>query len=115
MCIYITKSEPIFKVCDTKRTPRATRLCAKHRASAKQKCGERIHTPLAEYGGNPERKNTPCISDLAVGEIYFEKGKGVFLSGFCPPSIRAGGVQMQFGRGKVKLFLREDKDLLCLG
>ncbi len=40
--------------------------------------------------GNPERKNTPCISDLAGGVHFFlKKGKGVFLSGFCPPSIRA--------------------------
>ena len=38
--------------------------------------------------GNPERKNTSCISDLA-GVIFSEKGKGVFLSGFCPPSIWA--------------------------
>ena len=29
------------------------------------------------------------------GEISFEKGKGVFLSGFCPPSIRAGGGTMR--------------------
>ncbi len=45
--------------------------------------------------GNPERKNTPCISILAGGGISFEKGKGVFLSGFCPPSIRAGGGTMR--------------------
>ena len=42
-----------------------------------------------EYASNPKRKNTPCISDLAGGEIFLEKGKGVFLSGFCLPSIRA--------------------------
>jgi len=75
--------------------------------------GNRIHTPLAEYASNPERKNTPCISDVA-GVIFSKKGKGVFLSGFCPPGIRADGVQMQLGRGKAKLFLWEEKDLLCL-
>ena len=49
--------------------------------------------------GNPERKNTPCISDLAGGEISFEKGKGVFLSGFCPRSFWAGG-EAKYGRGR---------------
>jgi len=29
------------------------------------------------------------------GEISFEKGKGVFISGFCPPSIRTGGGTMR--------------------
>ncbi|OGH51545.1 MAG: hypothetical protein A3H17_03285 [Candidatus Levybacteria bacterium RIFCSPLOWO2_12_FULL_37_14] len=29
------------------------------------------------------------------GEIFLEKGKGVFLSGFCPPSIQAGGGTMR--------------------
>src|SRR3989338_10232131 len=39
-----------------------------------------------------------------------------FFLGFCPPSIRAvWWGEMQFGRGKAKLFLREEKDLLCLG
>ena len=42
--------------------------------------------------------------------------KTFFFLGFCPPSIRAvWGGEMQFGRGKAKLFLREEKDLLCLG
>src|SRR3990167_42801 len=42
----------------------------------------------------PRKKNTPCISDLAGG-ISFEKGKGVFLSGVCLPSIQAGGGTMR--------------------
>ena len=31
-CVYCTKLEPIFKIADTHAFPRATRLCAKHRA-----------------------------------------------------------------------------------
>ena len=52
----------------------------------------------------PRKKNTPCISDLAGVKFLLKKGKGVFLSGFCPPSIRTGGVQMQFGLVFAKLF-----------
>jgi len=37
--------------------------------------------------GNPERKHS-LLFCFARGWI-FSKGKGVFLSGFCPPSIRA--------------------------
>ena len=40
----------------------------------------------------PRKKNTPCISDLAGVKFFLKKGKGVFLSGFCLPSIQAGGV-----------------------
>ena len=65
-CIYCTKLEPIFKTNDSEQAPRT-----------------------GEYASNPERKNTPCISDFARARFFFEKGKGVFLSGFCPPSIRA--------------------------
>ena len=38
----------------------------------------------------PRKKNAPCISDLAGGECILKNGKGIFLSGFCPPNIRAG-------------------------
>ena len=41
LCLYTTKLAPIFKTGHAKRSPRAPRPCAKHRASAKQKCGER--------------------------------------------------------------------------
>src|SRR3989344_4661190 len=40
MCVYSTKSEPIFKICNQWSSPRATRLCAKHRAFQNGKCGE---------------------------------------------------------------------------
>jgi hypothetical protein len=60
------------------------------------------------------------LSWFGGGEISFEKGKGVFLSGFCPPSIRAGGGTMRtkfwqsnfLGKGFAKtsahLFLNSD-------
>jgi len=36
------------------------------------------------------------------GEFFLEKGKGVFLSGFCPPSIRAvGGAKCGLGFAKT--------------
>ena len=87
------------------RPPRATRLCASHRASAKQKCGERIRTPLrlADSAATPKEKILLAFL-IWRGWIFSGKGKGVFLSGFCPPSIRAGGVQMQFGLVFAKLF-----------
>ena len=40
--------------------------------------------------GNPERKTLLAFL-IWRGWIFSEKGKGVFLSGFCPPSIRAVG------------------------
>ena len=57
--------------------------------------GIQMRTPLAEYGDNPERKNTPCISDsvesptgcFGGGEISFEKGKSVFSFGVLPVKI----------------------------
>jgi hypothetical protein len=76
--------------------------------------GERPAT-ASLHSATPKEK-TPLAFLIWGGEISFEKGKGVFLSGFCPPSIRAvWRGEMQFGRGKAKLFLREEKDLLCLG
>jgi hypothetical protein len=41
-----------------------------------------------------------------------KKEKKIFLLGSA--RVRAGG-GTQCGRGKAKLFLREEKDLLCLG
>ena len=42
-----------------------------------------------EYASNPERKKTPCISGLAGVKFLLKKERVFFLSGFCPPSIRA--------------------------
>jgi hypothetical protein len=82
-CVYCTKSEPIFKIGNVERPPRATRLCAEHRASAKQKCGERIRTPLAEYGDNPERK-TPFPFSRKISHPPNQKSKECFSFGILP-------------------------------
>jgi len=52
----------------------------------------------------PRKKKHSLHFWFGGGEISFEKGRGVFLSGFCPPSIRTVGVQMQFGLVFAKLF-----------
>ncbi len=53
-----TELNGFFKVYDTKRLARATRFCTKHRASAKQKCGEHMCTPLrlADSAVTPKEK-----------------------------------------------------------
>src|SRR3989344_9502473 len=87
--IHCTKFEPFLKPIPTRNESPRHRL-AKPRQPRKKK-----HSLHFSFGG---------------GEISFEKGKGVFLSGFCPPSIRAvWRGEMQFGRGKAKLFLREER------
>ena len=37
-------------------------------------------------------------------KFLLKKERVFFFRGFCPPSIRTGGVQMQFGLGFAKLF-----------
>jgi len=69
----------------------------------------------------PRKKKHSLHFWFGGGEISFEKGKGVFLSGFCPPSIRAvRGASMRtkfwqnyfLGKGFAKtsahLFLNSD-------
>ena len=64
----------------------------------------------------PRKKNTPCISDLAGGgEFFLEKGKGVFLSGFCPPSIRAVWRGEMRTRQSKNYFCGRKRILLCFG
>ena len=54
----------------------------------------------SEYASNPERKNTPCISDLAGG-MHFENGKGVFF-GVLPSMTRAvGGANTELGKAEI--------------
>src|SRR3989344_7729233 len=43
----------------------------------------------------PRKKKHSLHFLFGGGEISFEKGKGVFLSGFCLPSIQAGGGTMR--------------------
>jgi len=71
--------------------------------------------PPRGLGGNPERKNTPCISDLAGVKFPLEKERVFFFRGSALQVFGQVECRMQFGRGKAKLFLREEKDLLCLG
>jgi len=39
----------------------------------------------------PRKKKHSLHFCFGGGGFFLKKGKGVFLSGFCPPSIRAGG------------------------
>jgi len=48
-----------------------------------------IFATASLHSATPKRKNVPRSFDFGGGEISFEKGKGVFLSEFCPPCIRA--------------------------
>jgi len=70
--------------------------------------------------GNPKKKKCSLLFGFGGGEISFESGKDIFLWGFCPPSIRAGGGTMRtkfwqnyfLGKGFAKtsahLFLNSD-------
>jgi len=49
--------------------------------------GIQMRTPLAEYGDNPKRKNTPCISDLAGVKFLLKKERVFFFRG-CRGSAR---------------------------
>jgi len=46
--------------------------------------GIQMRTPLAEYGDNPKRKNTPCIFVLAGVKFLLKKERVFFLSGLYP-------------------------------
>jgi hypothetical protein len=56
---------------------------------------------------NLERKNTPCIFDLAGVDFFLKKERVFFFLGSVRKDIRTGGVQMQFGLGFAKLFFGE--------
>jgi len=56
------------------------------------KCGG-THTHSARrVRRQPRKKKHSLLSWFGGGGFLFKKGKGVFLSGFCPPGIRTGGV-----------------------
>ena len=57
-CLYCTKLEPIFKTNDSEKAPRT-----------------------GEYASNPERKNTPCISDVARVNFFLKKERVFFFRG----------------------------------
>ena len=78
-CIYCTKLEPIFKTNDSEQAPRT-----------------------GEYASNPERKNTPCTSDLAGVKFLLEKERVFFFRGSALQVFGQVECRMQFGRGKAK-------------
>src|SRR3989344_203502 len=91
-CIYFTKLEPIFKTNDSEQAPRT-----------------------GEYASNPERKNTPCISDFARARFFLKKERVFFVRG---SALQVFGhcVGLQYGLGKAKIFFSGGKDFsLCLG
>ena len=61
-----------------------------------------------EYASNPERKNTPCISDLAGVNFLLKKERVFFFRG---SALQVFGqcVGLQYGRGFAKtIFWGED-------
>src|SRR3989338_2903302 len=90
-CIYCTKLEPISKIGNV--TARAERVVALTKIVRSEKAPR-----TGEYASNPERKNTPCISDLAGGKFLFKKeriffcGGGSFFLLWCGFFPAAGGV-----------------------
>src|SRR3990167_10510625 len=57
-CLYCTKLAPISKTNDSEKAPRT-----------------------GEYASNPERKNTPCFSDLAGVDFFLKKERVFFFRG----------------------------------
>lgn len=70
--------------------------------------------PASQTRRQPRKKNTPCISDLAGVKFLLKKERVFFFRGSALQVFGQCGVT-KCGRGKEKLFLREEKDLLCLG
>src|SRR3989338_4054895 len=51
--------------------------------------------------GNPERKNTPCISDLAVVKFFLKKERVFFFRGSAQ-EVSGQCVGLQYGLGQAK-------------
>jgi hypothetical protein len=62
MCLYCTKLAPTSKTNDVARAERVVALTKIVRSEKAPRTGE--------YASNPERKNTPCISDLAGVDFF---------------------------------------------
>ena len=86
-CLYCTELEPISKTNDSDKTPRT-----------------------GEYASNPERKNTPCISDLAGVKFLLKKERVFFFHG---SALQVFGqcVGLQCGRSFGKTIFWGGKDL----
>ena len=64
----------------------------------------------------PRKKKHSLHFWFGGGEISFEKGKGVFLSGFCPLSIRAvRGASMRTRQSEKTIFSGGRDFSFCLG
>ena len=72
-CVYCTKLEPISKTNDVARAERVVALTKIVRSEKAPRTGE--------YASNPERKNTPCISDLAGVKFLLKKERVFFFRG----------------------------------
>src|SRR3989344_3068001 len=90
-CLYCTKLEPISKTNDSEKAPRT-----------------------GEYASNPERKNTPCISDLAGVKFFLKKERVFFFRGSAFQVFRQC-VGLKCGLGKTKICFSGGKDFsFCL-
>src|SRR3989344_3553259 len=106
-CLYCTKLAPIFKTNDVARSACVVALTKIVRSTKAPRTGE--------YASNPERKNTPCISDLAGVKFLLEKERVFFFRG---SALQVFGqcVGLQYGLGKTKIYFSGEKDFsFCLG
>jgi hypothetical protein len=78
--------------------PRAERVVALTKIVRSEKAPR-----TGEYASNPERKNTPCISDLAGVKFLLKKERVFFFRG---SALQVFGqcVGLQYGLGKTKIF-----------
>jgi len=93
MCLYCTKLAPIFKTNDVARSACVVKRNCPVRSEKAPRTGE--------YASNPERKNTPCISDLAGVEFLLKKERVFFFRG---SALQVFGqcVRLQCGLGFAK-------------
>jgi len=89
LCVYCTKLAPISKTDDFARSACVVAWNCPVRSEKAPRTGE--------YASNPERKNTPCISDLAGVKFLLKKERVFFFRG---SALQAFGqcVGLQCGR-----------------
>src|SRR3989338_4677260 len=91
-CVYSTKSEPIFKIGNQWSSPRATRLCAKHRAFQNGKCGEHnISARLKWQEMSRSVKWTKFCKNYFLGKGFCKTSANVFGENSCLDSARRKG------------------------
>ena len=91
-CLYCTKLAPIFK---TKWGNDFARSACVVAWNCPVRSGKAPRT--GEYASNPERKNTPCISDFARARFFLKKERVFFFRG---STLQVFGqcVGLQYGR-----------------